>query len=376
MTTVPPPDPRPVPARRPWLAPAIASGLAVAVLVAMLIPGVLRFPSAPPPDDEVALAALKDGNQALEAEIARLRDATEGGVCVYDGGFYPLTVEQGTGTPPADARLDLLPPAPAALRPAPDALPEEPSGQQTGGFEGTIDELLKRSSVLVLRPEQGSLGSGTGFFVAPDTIITNSHVVADAAEIFVTNELIGTPLPGQVVDRTPLAPDRGPQADFALVKLAAPVESALPLSFAQPQRTEPVYASGYPGFFVEAEVVAYAQAIANGTPATPPQAVVTNGIVTTVQQAGRVTYVPHTAGLSPGNSGGPLVDLCGRVVGINTFITQSTDAEFVLHGDYALGSGDVVAFLQTNGLSPRMATDSCAPERVAAPSPQTAEPVQ
>ena len=151
------------------------------------------------------------------------------------------------------------------------------------------------------------------------------------------------------------------------MRLAAPVASALPLSFAPPRRTEVVYASGYPAFFVRAEVAAYAQAISDGTPATPPQGVVTNGIVTTVQEAGGVTYVPHTAGLSPGNSGGPLVDLCGRVVGINTFITQSSGEEFVIHGDYALSSADIVAFLQANGLTARMAAEACAPERVAAP---------
>ena len=66
-----------------------------------------------------------------------------------------------------------------------------------------MDELLRRSSVLVLRPSGDSLGTGTGFFVAPDTILTNAHVVADAAEVYVTNELIAAPLAGQVIARTP-----------------------------------------------------------------------------------------------------------------------------------------------------------------------------
>ncbi len=263
MTTLPPPDPRAAP-RRPWLAPAIASGLALLVLAVLLIPGVLRFPAPPPAEDPAALAALEDGNRALETEIVRLRGATEGGVCVYDGEFYPLDVEQATGAPPADRRLDLLPPAPAALRAAPDALPEAPAAPSPGAapvapdgtspdpasgtpapepgapteaaaFDGTVDELLRRSSVLVLRPSGDSLGTGTGFFVAPDTILTNAHVVADAAEVYVTNELIAAPLAGQVIARTPPeAEGAGPQADFALVRLAAPVASALPLSFAPP----------------------------------------------------------------------------------------------------------------------------------------------
>lgn len=365
MTTLPPSDPPP---GRPWLAPAVASGLALVTLAVLLIPGVLRFPAGgPTAEDPAVLAALLDGNRALEAEIARLQGATQGGVCVFDGAFYPSAVEESAGPPPAESRLDLLAPPPGAARPAPDALP--PAEADGAAFDGTIDELLKRSSVLVMNPVQNGLETGTGFFVDPRTIVTNSHVVGDAAEVLVANEATGAPLRARVAARTPLNPD-GPQpeADFALLRLDADAPGALPLSFAPPRRTQEVYASGYPGFFVGAEVLAYAQSVAAGRPTTPPQGVVTNGIVTTVQQANGVSYVPHSAGISPGNSGGPLVDLCGRVVGINTFITQSNEDErFVLHGDYALSSADLVAFLQANGVSPRMAAEACTPERVAAP---------
>lgn len=367
MTSMPPPHPAPQP-HRPWLAPAIACGLALITLGIMLIPGLLRYPDeAPPAEDPAALAAIEDGNRALEDEIARLRGATQGGICVYDGAFYPLSVEQGTGAPPADSRLDLLPPPPAAVRPAPDAAPPAAPGQ--GAFDGTIDELLKRSSVLVLNIEEDGFSNGTGFFVDPRTIVTNAHVVGDATTVLIANELIPTPLRAQVAERSRLEPDAPPpHADFAILRLDQEPAGALPLAFAPPRRTQQVYASGYPGFFVEHEVVAFTRAIAAGQAGTPPQGVVTNGIVTTVQQGNGVGFLPHTAGISPGNSGGPLVDLCGRVVGINTFITQSNDEEdFVLHGDYALSAESLAAFLEQNGVAVRMAAEACAPERVAAP---------
>ena len=115
MTTPPPlsgetPPPEPRGTARPWLAPAIASGLALLGLGILLIPGVLRYPAdGAAAGDPAALAALEDGNRALEAEIARLNEAMTGGVCVFDGAFYPLSVEEGTGAPQADQRLDLLP---------------------------------------------------------------------------------------------------------------------------------------------------------------------------------------------------------------------------------------------------------------------------
>ena len=137
MTTLPPSDPPPPPGR-PWLAPAVASGLALVTLAVLSIPGVLRFPAAgPPAEDPAALAGLVDGNRALEAEIARLQGATQGGVCVYDGAFYPSAVEEGTGAPPAERRLDLLAPPPAAARPAPDALPPASAGEEA--FDGRKD---------------------------------------------------------------------------------------------------------------------------------------------------------------------------------------------------------------------------------------------
>src|SRR3546814_12594507 len=57
-----------------------------------------------------------------------------------------------------------------------------------------------------------------------------------------------------------------------------------------------------------------------------PDLNLTQGVVQSVQNSPQgVPVLVHTASVLQGNSGGPLVDACGRVVGINTFI--AVDAE-------------------------------------------------
>ena len=107
MTTPPPlsgetPPPEPRGTARPWLAPAIASGLALLGLGILLIPGVLRYPAdGGVAGDPAALAALEDGNRALEAEIARLNEATRKALAGEE--LKAKLVEQGydlwTGSP-------------------------------------------------------------------------------------------------------------------------------------------------------------------------------------------------------------------------------------------------------------------------------------
>lgn len=360
-TTTPQPSVRQSPA---WRAPAIAVAIAAGLLAVLFVPGVLvRWP---PMDaagvDAGTRAAMADANRTLEDEIARLQAQTRGGVCMFDGQLYPRSVEQlPPGTlPPADRRLEILPPAPDRV-PAPSA-----PGAAGNAAAGSIDDVLRAATVLVLNSSEG--GTGSGFFIAPDLIVTNAHVVGDAESgVLITNELIGKPVPVAIVARTPPGDPPGP--DFALLRLETAVPSARPLTVAPVRRTQQVYASGFPGFQVGDQVEAYVQSIIDGREARPPAGVVTAGIITTIQDTDTVQVLPHTASISPGNSGGPLVDLCGNVVGINTFIRQSTEDDVILHGDYALSAADVERFLASNAVTITPAATPCVGPAPAAPAP-------
>jgi S1-C subfamily serine protease len=149
-------------------------------------------------------------------------------------------------------------------------------------------------------------GEGSGFLVAPDGyVLTNSHVVHGAPSI-VARLPGGDELAAQVVGDDPAT-------DLALVRVAA---SALPfLAVDGATRARPGQL-----------------AIAIGSP-LGFESTVSTGVVSALGRSlrsrdGRLidNVIQHTAPLNPGNSGGPLVDSAGRVLGVNTAMVSRTQA--------------------------------------------------
>ena len=164
----------------------------------------------------------------------------------------------------------------------------------------TLPELVRRAkpsvvSVLTYDGKDEPLISGTGFFVRPGEVVTNMHVIKGAHRVEIhTLEGKGRTYP--VVGA--IAVDD--EADLALLKVDLPADRSRPLNLTTtlPDEGEEVFVIGNP-LRLEGSV--------------------SNGIVSAIREVpdlGRIIQI--TAPVSHGNSGSPLFNMRGQVIGIIT----------------------------------------------------------
>ena len=91
----------------------------------------------------------------------------------------------------------------------------------------------------------------------------------------------------------------------------------------------------------------------------------TNGVINAVQPYNSGgALVMHSADISQGNSGGPLVNGCGEIIGINTFIFNQPDTS-IRTLNIALRADGVEEFLDQSKLNYHKVEQICAPRVIA-----------
>src|SRR3954468_2254455 len=184
--------------------------------------------------------------------------------------------------------------------------------------------------------EVSDFGHGSGFAVAPNRVVTNAHVVAMAQEgKAVTIGVI--PSQGAPATRARIVAI-DPARDLALLEIERGTLTPISLYTGPLDDGAPVAALGYPG---NVDLATARSAEDYITPLPPTRS---TGIFSNVRPINGLPPLPHPANIARGHSGGPLLDQCGRVLGVNSLITrnQEGDATFA----FAVANRELTAFLQ------------------------------
>lgn len=236
-------------------------------------------------------------------------------------------------------------PPPTEPRPAP---PDQTSTKILP--QEQLVSLLEATTVrvLVFSEQMKYLGHGTGFFIDKNTVVTNRHVIEAGKKFAITSSFLGKePLPVTLIAATRDSEYTNP--DFAVLRADKVPATVRPLAIStQPQLLQTVVASGFPSseIRVDANIVT-------------PNTVFSQGEVSVLQrQPNNMVLVLHTARIATGSSGGPLVNRCGNVVGVNTFIGAQTD-KFSDRSLYALSGNALRSFLDQSGVSYTKIANDC-----------------
>ena len=224
----------------------------------------------------------------------------------------------GSTTPTAEPVVATSAPAePTATKP-PEASPT-PSGLVSGVEQVKQATIQIEAQGTFVDPQVGTVynaaGRGTGFIIDPSGIaVTNNHVVTGAALIKVWVGGESTPRSAKVLGVSECW-------DLAVIDIEG---------------------DGYPYLnFHETAIDPGLEVYAAGFPLGDPEYTLTKGIVSKAKADGETNWasvpavIEHDARIRPGNSGGPLVDKDGKVVGINYAGNDQYDLNYAIRGQDA-----------------------------------------
>ncbi|MEV6644226.1 trypsin-like peptidase domain-containing protein [Amycolatopsis sp. NPDC051371] len=187
--------------------------------------------------------------------------------------------------------------------PTSTASPSNPPGAAPAGNLPDLVDQLGPSVVTVTVANR----LGSGVVLKPDIIVTNRHVVADQKQVSITYA-DGTQSPGTVLATdqiTDLAVIRTDRKNLPVPKLRTDL----------PRPGEPVLAIGSPLGFENTVTSGIISGLHRDVPGSA------------AQSASLVDLIQTDAAISPGNSGGALLDTSGQLIGINeAYLPPSTGA--------------------------------------------------
>ena len=191
---------------------------------------------------------------------------------------------------------------------------DELKATASADFSGIIENAIK--SVVTIRTD---VAQGTGFIVTNDGyIVTNAHVLAEGREVWAIN------YNQQKIDAEFIG--YSPDMDIALLKISGDYYNAEFADSDNVQVGEKVIAIGNP---------------------LGLQFSVTEGIISGTHRQGAnnlYIYIQTDAALNPGNSGGPLINTKGEVIGINNFkVSGGESLGFALESNHLVKTVNIIA---------------------------------
>lgn len=252
-----------------------------------------------------------------------------GAVLLVGGGVAGIVVAVGGGSKPTEPQAK-APPTPAPARPASAG---KTAASDLDHMPKTVVERVKKATVYVrVLFENGKGGTGSGFVEKnSQLVVTNAHVVGALRDeeggpraielIFNSGEGENEYHYGGEL----LAVDR--EHDLALVRpflLDVGARQAIPEGLTIPKKPDlsllqKLFVFGYPlGEELGTEITVSETSISS---------------LRKDPETGKMQKIQVKGGMNPGNSGGPVVDVKGNVVGVAVSIIRGTDLNFAIHGE-------------------------------------------
>lgn len=212
-----------------------------------------------------------------------------------------------------------------------------PVAARADDIAATARGVVRVVTIAMVDDRVEGFGHGSGFAVAPNRIVTNAHVV-ELAERYPDNVVVGVvPSEGsKSYQGRVIAYDS--RRDLALIEVSEAKLPTVALFTGPVTEGDQVIALGYPGNVDLATAQSAADYI------RPLSPVRSQGVASGRRALTGIEVLLHTASIARGNSGGPLLDPCGRVIGVNSALTRADDGDSTF--GFAIADTELMAFLR------------------------------